>query len=149
MVRNESNWPYNWSEINDNLVDSMPTKDTYVIIFSDLKKMWTTLKKSIMSKIGGLDGTLRWKCIIAGFCYRRYSFNRWYTRIHNNFLANFFNSIIAILRQYLLIMQILFFAFFSGTGNCEKCGRLNSDSFRDIYVHFLLNLSTRNSCWIR
>ena len=79
--------------------------------------MWTTLKKSIMSKIVGFDGTRRWKCIIVDFSCRRYSFKRWNTRIHNNFIDNLFNFIIAILSQYSLIMQILFFAVFSWTDN--------------------------------
>ena len=69
-------------------VNNMSTKNAYVIIFLDFYKMWTALQKSIMSKIGGFNGTRRWKCMISSFCCRRYSFNRWYTRIHNNFLDN-------------------------------------------------------------
>ena len=70
-------------------INNMSSKDAYVIIFSYFQKMWTTLKKSIISKICSFDGTRRRKCIITGFCYRRYSFNRWCTRIHNNLLDNF------------------------------------------------------------
>ena len=99
--------------------------------------MWTTLKKSIMSKIGGFDGTRRWKYIITGVSCRRYSFNRWYTRIHNNFLDNFLNSIIAILSQYSLIMQILFFAFLSGNGNWKNVKDW-TPIYLDTYVHFFL-----------
>ena len=48
----------------------MSTKDAYVLIFLDFKNMWVTLKKSIISKIGGFDGTRPWKCILAGFFFQ-------------------------------------------------------------------------------
>ena len=56
-------------------VNNMSTEDAYVIILPDFKKIWTTLKKSTMSKIDGFDGTRRLKCFIAGFCCTHYSFN--------------------------------------------------------------------------
>ena len=64
--------------------------------------MWTTLKKLIMSKISGFDGSRRWKCMNAVFCCRCYS---------KRIILEHFNSIIAVLSQYSLIMQLLFFAF--------------------------------------
>ena len=128
--------------------NNMSTEDAYVIIFSDFSKIWTTLKKSIMSKIGSFDGTRRWKCIIAGFFCRRYSFNRWYTRNHNNFFDNF---TITLSLYWVSTRWLCKFCFshFLVQLVIGKYGRLNSDLFRNIYVHFFADLSNYNLCWIR